>query len=368
MARFLTHVLIIFVALEVSTTAAYASQDSRPTLEAPSNTVPDIAPGVQAVNAPAISDAPASITENAPTKDVAYAQLQSAPLTKFSQRSGDEVWAISSRHVDSIHCPTSSLQFKQRLGHGRWQRETSTSFFACDPSAPQHRTVIYVHGNRTTEPEAIREGLQTYDQTILKRNDTSPVRFIIWMWSSDRVCGQIRDVRIKAERADEHAFHLARLLTQLPNTNVGIIGFSFGGRLTLGAMHLVGGGCIDGYRLRERHQLQATFDLSLVAPAIRYDCFVTTHDMALRHTERLLLLYNTQDQYLKLYRFFGFDTFNPALGSTGICGVYCADRDRAVIKQHDASQRVGREHDYLKYLVDKRIEQWIRDNLFDPTQ
>lgn len=328
-----------------------APETESPAMEEPETTEPE--PGVE------------SVAADAPTKEAVQSELEAAPLEAFDVRSRDEVWTISSRCVGSRNAPIESLQFRRRIEGDRWSNETADSFLAPDSNPARQHTVIFIHGNRTPEAKAIRRGLQTYDQTVLDWHAAPSMRFVIWLWPADQIPGQVRDVRIKAGRADEHAFHLARLLDMLQHSShVSVIGYSFGGRLAVGAMHLVGGGSLCGSRLPMSSPAAAKINLALVVPAIRNDCFLCTRSQALRQVNHLFLMHNSRDQYLKLYRFLKLDDYSPALGFTGVSGLQRLQYSGVRIKQYNASQNVGNDHDYLEYVADKRIEALVRENLF----
>ncbi|QDS90757.1 hypothetical protein EC9_49730 [Rosistilla ulvae] len=309
---------------------------------------------------------PESVAADAVTKAAIEAELESTPLEEFDVRARDEVWTISSRHLGSRNAAIESLQFRRRIDGGRWVNESAANFLSPYAGPGKQQTCFLIHGNRTPEMKAIRRGLQTYDQTVLgSRPISTSIRFVIWMWPADQIKGQVRDVRVKAGRADLHAFYLARLITAVQTQEpVAVIGYSFGGRLAIGAMHLMGGGSLCGSRLPNTPVSSPRVNLGLVAPAIRNDCFITTRSQALCPVNRLFLLHNTRDQYLKLYRFLKLDDNTPALGYTGICGMNRSQISSDRIRQFDASQSVGSDHDYLEYLADKRIDALARQNLF----
>ncbi len=309
-----------------------------------------------------MDDTAEPVVEGEQPEEVVESQLRQTPIEEFDQRSRDEVWLISSRHLGSRNFTLSSLEFKRRIEGNQWQNETLESFLAPAASAKNLPVVMYIHGNRNSRSMAIRRGLQTYDRTFLDWKQAPSVRFIIWTWPSDRISGNIRDIRTKAARAEQHAFHLARLLGRMKQqSKVALIGYSYGGRLAINALHLAGGGSVDGCRLMP-HELSAQrVNLTLMAPAIRNDCFCGERWMALKQIDNLFLLYNSQDPYLRFFGLARFDGFNKALGYTGIRSYrrgYLGS-----LQQYNAARRVGPEHDYLEYITDKRIEAMVRRNI-----
>ncbi len=325
-----------------------------------------IVPAYSSAVAPTALPAESAIQPAAELQSAAVAgrRLESTPTAEFDNRAQDQVWMVSSRRLGSRNCSVDSLDVRKRVAGGRWQTSSASAFLAPDPDGIRRPVVIFVHGNRSSLDKAIRRGLQTYEQTILPWNNAPAIRFVIWAWPADQIAGPIRDVRIKAHRADEHAFHLARFLQQMdPQTPVSIIGFSFGGRVALGALHLVGGGAIDGCGLPIAAHPVSPVNLTLAVPAIRNDCLITTRNRAYSQINHFDLVYNSRDAYLNLYRFTRFDNKNPALGYTGIRGLNRLPDHEFRVHQFNAARFVGVEHDYLEYITDQRIESSVRNHL-----
>lgn len=289
----------------------------------------------------------------------------SMPVAERTLRAQDEIWLVSSRGLGSTNCSSDSLDVHFRTNY-QWQSSTASHLIAATDAQRHLPTVIFVHGNRWPLEEAIRRGLQTYEQTFLNWHDAPAVRFVIWTWPSDAIPGPIRDVRIKAERADEHSFHLARMLQRMPPaSNVSLIGYSYGGRVTLGALHLLGGGAVEGKMLpRTVAASTPRVNLTLMVPAIRNDALNTTRSRAYSQLNHLYVLYNSRDTYLGLFKITRFSERSPALGYTGIAGLNCLPDHGVRVKQFNAAQIVGQDHDYVQYITDQRVEQGIRQHLF----
>jgi len=296
--------------------------------------------------------------------EVIEAELRQTPIAEFDQRKRDQIWLISSRRLPSRNCTLESLEFSRRIDGDQWQPESLESFLQPAPGAADLPVVVYIHGNRNSRSMAVRRGLQTYDQTFLAWKRAPSVRFIIWTWPADRIAGNIRDIRLKAGRAEQHAFHLARLLGKLKqNRKVSVIGYSYGGRLAINALHLAGGGSVGGARLWQHELSAGKVNLTLVAPAIRNDCFCGEKAMSLKQIDKLFLLYNNQDPYLRFFHFTRFDGFNQALGYTGVRSLRRGYLAADSLRQFNAARRVGPEHDYLEYISDRRIEAMVRQNI-----
>ena len=277
----------------------------------------------------------------------------------IASRPFDQIDVANTRRLSSQFAPLSSVRYQRRLGPGRFQTlDAGTA--GQDLDGIPRTTIVYVHGNRIESDEAYSRGLETYRQLLRGAVAAPPIRFVIWTWPADQIPGPFRDVRVKASRADEHAFHLARFLNSLPpGVRVGVIGFSYGGRQAIGAMHLLGGGTINRRGIETFGKAGRDISLTVLAPAIRNDCFSCTRTKALNVVDRLFVLYNTGDPALRLFRFLRFDEKRPALGLTGVAGRI----DRSQLRQYDARQLVGPRHDYVRYIDDPRVDRLLRENL-----
>ncbi|TWU02028.1 alpha/beta hydrolase [Neorhodopirellula pilleata] len=291
------------------------------------------------------------------------AQFDDGGLGSPSAQLGDEIWLVSSRHLGSRNCDVESLEVRQ-YADGQWYSSTPQTLLSAEMAVAAKPTVILVHGNSWSLSKAIQRGLQTYRQVFLPWRDKPPIRFIIWTWPSDRIPGPIRDIRIKADLAEDHSFHLAKFLQRIPvSSQVSMIGYSYGSRVTLGALNLLGGGSINGARIAATQAPTPRINLTLIAPAIRNDALFTSVPHAFGQLNHLFVMYNRRDRYLSLFRFTRFSGKTPAMGYTGLA---CAGRLPGAayrIDQFDAARAVGPDHDYLEYIRDRNVEQRLRRNL-----
>ena len=73
------------------------------------------------------------------------------------------------------------------------------------------------------------------------------LRFVIWSWPSDKIKGPLNDIRTKAWRTDTDGYYLGWFLQRMhPQSDIGLIGFSYGARIVSGALHVLAGGELDG--------------------------------------------------------------------------------------------------------------------------
>lgn len=298
-----------------------------------------------------------------PTMGVWTGEIATDAVPGTSQSHRDEVWLVSSRRMNSRQLPADSLDVWKRVGQ-QWVNSSVNEFRRADPNGFQRPVVIMVHGNSWSFSKAIQRGLETYQDTIVPWRDRVPMRFVIWTWPSDKIPGPIRNARVKAIRADEHSIHLARFVKEMTaHPRISMLGYSYGARVTLGALDLLGGGCVRGSRILNTPMPIPRINLSLIAPAVRNDALMTSRGEAYRMINHLFVMYNSRDQYLKYYRFARFDGNTPALGFTGVAGKSQMPHSTHRIDQFDASQQVGVQHDYLEYLRNGEIEKRLRRNL-----
>ena len=164
-------------------------------------------------------------------------------------RPNDSLWLVSHR---GLGCrgdePLEKLQcwrFEES-----WERASLADLLADD--CPNRITTVFVHGNRIDGAEAFTTGFRAY-QALVRCAGDRPVRFVIWSWPSERVCGPVKDARIKAARTAPSARYLARLIDRLDSTDrLSLWGHSFGARVVAGALDLLAGGQVGGRPLAER--------------------------------------------------------------------------------------------------------------------
>jgi hypothetical protein len=226
---------------------------------------------------------------------------------------------------------------------------------------PNRLTIFYVHGNWMTRDNS--RGRVQFLCRLIRCQTNAPFRMIMLSWPSQREKHPVHDIRENANCADIQAFHLAWLMRQLPpEEKVSVMGFSFGGRVVTGALHLIAGGCILGHSLndyagRELVECDTTrkYRVSLCAPAIDRQWLEpnSRHGRAMSSIDHLVNLYNSRDPVLRRFRF--VDLARPiAAGFSGFPNVGdprqttpFTRQDR--IEQYDCSDVLGGTHDERSY-------------------
>lgn len=283
------------------------------------------------------------------------AKAAAAPVEclSFRVRPEDEVWAVSTR---CLTCPSGaegeigwSVWKYDPLGP-QWRTASSGEFYA--GHNPEAVVAMYVHGNQIDSSLALRDGLDTYFQLAGRYDAGSPVRFVIWSWPSDKIHGPIRDGRTKASRADGEAYYLARFLAPMPaKARVGIVGYSYGARITAGALHLLGGEELCGWRVTPGNEV--AYRVVFWAAAEHDDWLVPyrRHWRAIDMAERWLITRNYCDPALSRYGWIEKGWDPVALGYSGLAGrnLLTAEQN-ARIEEIDVTNVVGKTHDNDAYL------------------
>lgn len=276
--------------------------------------------------------------------------------------SADSFWIVSTRNLSSSLAYSDSLITPSLLHYNAadgWQRSSLSEFQQTE--APGTVTLIYIHGNRIEWSNAVNRGWTARRALVDRRRERPPVRFVIWSWPSNQVRGPLRDVRAKADRADAECAFLARFLTTvLPDSQVSLIGSSYGARIITGALHLRSGGRFAGL-VAPAAIHSAPVRVVLQAAAIDNDWLLPghAHGRALNQTDALLLFYNSRDPVLKRYRFLERCRSPEALGYTGSRGLNCLPR----VRQRDVSGVIGKTHAEISYFETRGLMALASDYL-----
>ncbi len=250
--------------------------------------------------------------------------IMAAPVVaadSCGDRLQDEIWLVSARQVGCVQSgeapPLQAQRYRSETG---WEAVEVGEIY--QPAAPDQIVVVYVHGNRVASNEVAGcEGRYVYRLLTAQVDDPVSLRFVIWSWPSAQVQGQLRDVRVKAQRTDLGGYCLGWFLTQFPEQQrVSLLGYSFGARIATGALHLIGGGQIAGRSLPPHDGGTHHARVVLLAAALhnnwlRPGCY---HEHALAHTDYLLNLYDCCDPVLKWYPKLYKRSHTQALGFSGM--------------------------------------------------
>ncbi|MGE0606690.1 MAG: hypothetical protein AB7O62_06145 [Pirellulales bacterium] len=265
---------------------------------------------------------------------------------------GHDLWLVSTRGAGCGSEP--ALQYWHFAEGPGWLQASMAEFLAADqPGVP---TVVWVHGNRIGFCESQNNGLRCFRSLSCRAAD-KPFRFVVWSWPADQVAGQLDDVRLKANRSDCEAYHLAWLVNQIhPQVPVSLLGYSYGARLSSGALHILGGGHVNGRALADLKPGRAPMRGVMMAGALDNHWLAPGHRLgqAFNPVDRMLVFINPGDKVLSKYHLlYGWRKGPQALGSTGVCGGL--GEHSAKLMQVNASGVVGTTHDWSRYMESPQL-------------
>jgi len=240
-----------------------------------------------------------------------------------------------------------------KQGQSSWQvmdwREIPSS------TAP-HPTLIYVHGNRVWPGRDQTDGLKVYRSLKSSGQFRQPIRYMIWSWPATPIPGPIKDYRLKASQTPSVSWQLAWFIDRLPaDTQLVLVGYSHGARVACGAMHLLGGGELDGRPLTKRQNpqcrpiqvalLAAAYDDDWIEPGSRYG-------KAIAQMQQLVVVTNKLDPAMRFYHLSNGRGRKHALGKQGVANPGRLGQAAKKITQLNVTEQVGRSHSLMDYLDD----------------
>lgn len=232
----------------------------------------------------------------------------------------------------------------------RWITVSIDDFYAADD--PAQLTLVFVHGNRVDPGEDVTETLSVYRALIRCTPHAPPIRLVCFSWPTERIRGLVKDYREKARRADPAALRLAWVLSRLrSDVPVSLLGYSYGGRVVGGALHLVAGGTLCGHALPAAANL-ANVRVVQIAAAVDRTWLLPgrTHGMAMQVVGRIVLINNHCDPAMRLYHVSSPCGRPVALGRYGMPRLAASAAPPGAVCQIDACGQVGKHH-ALKYYL-----------------
>ncbi|WP_146584980.1 hypothetical protein [Posidoniimonas polymericola] len=264
-------------------------------------------------------------------------------------RPQDQVVLISSR---PIGCSTDHARIEAGLhaeqladldadGRREWKTTPWRSVVAAaDATMP---TIVFTHGNKISWGETRARGLYVYGRLVRSACDDRPIRFLIWSWCADEIKGPLRDFREKAARTGPVGKQLGYVLSTLPaESRFGLLGYSYGARVSSGALQELGSGELSGPpRSARAFYLAAAFDADWLGRGRR-------HGDAMDATDKLIMTINNRDPAMKYFELLGRN-YDPQ--AMGYAGPTCLDRERAQrVRLINVTSSVGRSHDLCDYV------------------
>lgn len=235
-----------------------------------------------------------------------------------------EVWELSTRHYPDRFrsLPSGDLPIRayKHIPNAGWHFDSLDSALIDDGRL----TILYVHGNFMERNNA-RDRVLILNR-YLKAKAKRPYRLLMLSWPSAREPHPLRDVYENAESAESQALVVARLLERLGSqSQVSVLGFSFGARAVTGGLHFASGGIVPGYvpPLQYPYEGQLSrYRVALVAPAVDRSWVSESgrHSHALDRVDGLINLYNSRDPILRRFRFIDRLSRPVAAGFAGFLG------------------------------------------------
>ncbi|MDA1213273.1 MAG: alpha/beta hydrolase [Planctomycetota bacterium] len=217
-----------------------------------------------------------------------------------------DYWIVSSRD-----CPQSGKQcdwsccfdfFRFRNSDGCLRSGNAAEFQAS--LNPDYPVCIVVHGSFVGWDDVCHQSYHTY-RWLRKACPEKPVQIVFFSWPSDSSVFPIPHHTITklGRMAEYNGVHLATLIAHFPPTQpVTILGHSHGTRTAVSAMHLLGGGCIQGRYVADCDPSRR-FHLIFAAGAIDHHWLNPgqRYDRALCRTDCIVNLINHRDIALAFY-------------------------------------------------------------------
>jgi hypothetical protein len=240
-----------------------------------------------------------------------------------------ELWVINTRCAPK--CSNLDRGFEmisyQRFDRcrGCFVKESRESFLAGEATMP---TLFYIHGNSLKHKGAMKGFWSVYEKL---RCCPGQKRLVCWSWPAERVYKMEglrfremvrKNLRIKYVYAEYQGYYLGKLVSQMSlSQRVTLSGHSYGAITSSVALHLMGGGCVNGLRLEggapvERANLRAVmisgaFDCDMLYPGHRYgQAFVAA--------EKIMSTFNCHDRTLRKWPKSGSTRGCQALGFSGM--------------------------------------------------
>ena len=278
----------------------------------------------------------------------------------------DQIWLVSTRRLCSSQFDVSDLSVSRLESDGTWMSSNVDELYATDN--PHIPTCVWIHGNQVPSSLARQRGLNVYQRIVASATDEQPLRFVIWSWPSNRKHGILADVRAKAARTNMDGYYLAWFLSNMhPEAPVTMVGFSFGPRIMTGALHLLGGGSLNGRALPEDALVARRPIRNVMMASALHSNWLrprAIHGRALSQVDHMLLLNNSCDPILQWYRFISRCSNPEALGYRGLSCPNCTEEELSRITQRNVCCSVGRRHEYGPYIYSNTLMAATRRYVF----
>jgi hypothetical protein len=182
------------------------------------------------------------------------AQLLSDPPAQPPSAVAADYWIVSSRRTVQHRLHRGQIELDYFSADAQGNLTPADAFTLNASLIPGVPVCIFVHGSFVEWNSTTEENVAT-NRWIRGAAPHQPLQIIFYSWPSDGpyLFGgpSPLDVGIRGMQAEFNGLHLAHLLSVIPeDCPVCLVGHSHGARAVSSAMHLIGGGAVQGYALR----------------------------------------------------------------------------------------------------------------------
>jgi len=274
-------------------------------------------------------------------------------------------WMVSSRcSVQNIHeaCRGSwGVTVSERRCSGEMVASSLPELVAqLDPTQP---VCIFVHGSFVEFESQCQQAHAFYRR--LAPCYPGRLQLIFFTWPSDgpRTGWFPLDVAVRGRQADFNGFHLAYLISQIPEScPVTMIGHSHGARMILATMHLAGGGTVEGHYFPYSMGANRRFRAVLAAGAMDHNWLNPgqVYCCALNRLECVLNLRNRRDSALGFYPL-SRPFAHRAVARSGFTRLdyYLLGANGAKLHDADVTTAVGASHYWPEYYNSPAVISWV---------
>lgn len=268
----------------------------------------------------------------------------------------NDFWIVSSRNCvqqgnrPSVSCPLD--YYRCERGGRRVAKDENAFRQSIPPGVP---VCVVVHGS-FTDWETVCEDAAATQRWLRRAAPHLPLQVVLFSWPSEPTTMLLPpvDTGIMGTRAEFNGLYLSQLIQRIPSESpVSLVGHSHGARSISSALHLMGGGMVQGYRYPNPqafpHKVRVVYmagalDHHWLDPGERYG-------RALARTDAILNVRNSQDWALAFYEW-----RRPFAGAAlGKDGLYNDDRRRlgemgGKIREIDVTRLLGTDHLWPSYV------------------
>lgn len=235
----------------------------------------------------------------------AAASAQDADSSGTPEPPVSRYWVVSTRDGREVQGGLAPAEFRVWRGTARGPAGECRLQDLKSALVPHAPVAVMVHGSFVEWKSVVRDALPTFCW-LQGGSPTTPLNVILFSWPSDDTPQRnlAADVNLLGRRAGLQGMYLADLLSQIPPEHpVCLIGHSHGGRVVVAALHLLGGGEVEGWRFgggpSGGHRIRAV----LAAAAVDHQWLNPgePYDRAPGRAERIVNLVNSEDLPLVIY-------------------------------------------------------------------